>query len=101
MIRSPRHAAFTLIEMITVIAIIAILTGLVLAINGYAQSKGARARADAEIRMLGSALESYRTDNGGYPQDAQKTDSLDPRTAGGADAALGGRYSRSSQFLYG
>jgi Tfp pilus assembly protein PilE len=86
--------------MITVIAVIAILTGLVLAVSSYAQAKGARARADAEIKMLSSAMESYRTDNGGYPQDATKTDGLDPRTALSADSSLGAPYSRSSQFLY-
>ncbi|MEI9895484.1 MAG: type II secretion system protein [Chthoniobacter sp.] len=74
---SPRHAAFTLIEMITVIAIIAILAGLVLAINGVVQKKSATSRADAEIRALSSAVESYKNDNGGYPQDATLTDVLD------------------------
>jgi prepilin-type N-terminal cleavage/methylation domain-containing protein len=96
----PRPAAFTLVEMITVIAIIAILAGLVLAVNGLVQSKSAKARADAEIRMLCSAVESYKTDNGGYPQDSTKTDTLDARTNTSADATLGGRYSLASQFLY-
>ena len=56
MIRPPRLSAFTLVEMITVIAIIAILAGLVLAVNGVVQSKGARARAEKSTRR---ALTSY------------------------------------------
>lgn len=73
-----RHA-FTLIEMITVIAIIAILAGLVLSLTGLVQGKGNRAKAETEIRAVSGALESYKTDAGGYPQDGD-TDTLDPRT---------------------
>jgi len=101
MTRPPRQAAFTLIEMITVIAIIAILAGLVLAINGVVQKKSATARADAEIRQLSSALESYKTDNGGYPQDLAKTDSLDARkTADATDTSATGKLAQSSLYLY-
>ena len=102
MIRPPRHAAFTLIEMITVIAIIAILAGLVLAINGLVQKKSATARADAEIRQLSSALESYKTDNGGYPQDSTKTDGLDARnTSVAVDTTIPlGKLAQSSLYLY-
>ena len=100
MIRSPRRAAFTLIEMITVIAIIAILAGLVLAINGLVQKKSAMARADAEVRQLSSALESFKTDNGGYPQDANFTDLIDPRKDTIPETNGSGKYSNSSRFLY-
>jgi prepilin-type N-terminal cleavage/methylation domain-containing protein len=101
MIRSPRRAAFTLIEMITVIAIIAILAGLVLAVNGLVQKKSALARADAEVKDLSVALESYKTDNGGYPQDANKTDTLDPRNGSvAADTSSSGKMAQSSLYLY-
>src|SRR5260221_246566 len=98
MIRPPRLSAFTLIEMITVIAIIAILAGLVLAVNGLVQQKSAKSRADSEIKMLSTALESYKTDNGGYPQDSTRTDLLDPRKSTTADADQHGLqpYSTSS-----
>ena len=88
--------------MITVIAIIAILAGLILAINGLVQAKSAKARAEAEIRMLSAAMESYKTDIGGYPQDATKTDKLDPRLNTTADADPHGLqpYSASSRYLY-
>jgi prepilin-type N-terminal cleavage/methylation domain-containing protein len=100
MIRSPRHAAFTLIEMITVIAIIVILVSLVLAINGLVQRKSAMARADAEIKLLSQACESYKTDNGGYPQDtaagsSSVTSSLDPRVT-----FVATNYYAACSFLY-
>ena len=34
---------------------------------GYAQKKGARSRAEAEIAAMSAALESYKADNGVYP----------------------------------
>lgn len=92
--RSPTSRAFTLIEMITVIAIIAILSGLVLSISGLVQNKGARAKAEAEIKALSSGLESYKTDFGGYPQDAA-TDALDPRASFKPDS-----YHAASLALY-
>lgn len=99
MIRPPRtSAAFTLIEMITVIAIIAILAGLILAVNGLVQKKSAMARAEGEIRTISSALEAYKTDNGGYPQDPTKTDALDARSA--SDVSPTGKTAQSSLYLY-
>lgn len=59
--------AFTLIELIVVITVIVILTGLVLSTVGYAQKKGARARAETEIAGMSAALESYKADNAAYP----------------------------------
>jgi prepilin-type N-terminal cleavage/methylation domain-containing protein len=63
-------AAFTLIELVIVIAIIAILASLVLAAAHNVQVKGARSRAEAEIAALGAALESYKADNGDYPSNS-------------------------------
>ncbi len=65
--KSTRHEGFTLIELLIVITIIAILAGLILSAAGYAQKKGARSRAEAEIAAVGAALESYKADNGDYP----------------------------------
>lgn len=62
------NKGFTLIELLVVIAIIAILAGLILNTAGYVQKKGAMARAEAEIAALSAALESYKADNGEYPQ---------------------------------
>src|SRR5437867_12252333 len=67
--RSERgYNAFTLIELIVVVGVIIILTGLVLSTVGYAQKKGARARAETEIAAISAACESYKADNGVYPR---------------------------------
>ena len=63
------NAAFTLIELIVVTAVIIILTGLVLSTVGYVQKKGARARAETEIAAMSAACESYKADNGIYPRE--------------------------------
>jgi type II secretory pathway pseudopilin PulG len=70
------NAAFTLIELIVVTAVIIILTGLVLSTVGYVQKKGARARAETEIAAISAACESYKADNGIYPTDASTTEQL-------------------------
>jgi type II secretory pathway pseudopilin PulG len=69
--------AFTLIELLVVISIIIVLAGLVLAASGYVASKGRRSRAEAEIAAISAALESYKADNGIYPQSSE-TNALDP-----------------------
>jgi len=70
-LRSQGNAAtthgFTLIELLVVIVVISILAALVLQTAGYAQKKGARSRAEAEIAALSAALESYKADMGDYP----------------------------------
>lgn len=63
-----RYNAFTLIELIVVIAIIIALAGLVLATSSYVANKGRRSRAEAEIAAISAALENYKADNGIYPR---------------------------------
>ena len=63
-----RQHGFTLIELLVVITVIGVLAGLVLQAAGYAQKKGARSRAEAEIAALSAALENYKSDNGDYPE---------------------------------
>jgi len=58
---------FTLIELMTVLAIIMILAGLIVAGAKYAMTKAGRSRAEAEIAAMENALENYKTDNGYYP----------------------------------
>src|SRR6266536_4570372 len=89
------NGAFTLIELIVVITIIIILTGLVLSTVGYAQKKGARARAETEIAAISAALESYKADNAIYPRNSQ-TDLLNSTNDGNpAD------YATACQYTYG
>jgi type II secretory pathway pseudopilin PulG len=93
-----RCDAFTLIELVLVVGIITVLTGLILSTVGYARKKGARARAETEIAAMSAACENYKADNGVYPKDptaGTATDTLDAKTMG--DPAT---YPTASLVLY-
>jgi prepilin-type N-terminal cleavage/methylation domain-containing protein len=51
--------AFTLVELLTVITIISILTGLILGTAGYVHRKAASSRSLTEISAMAVACESY------------------------------------------
>jgi prepilin-type N-terminal cleavage/methylation domain-containing protein len=104
------NGAFTLIELIVVITVIVILTGLVLSTVGYARKKGARARAETEIAAMSAACESYKADNGVYPRDTTNntTDNLAALTSQTPPDPLptsydpsNAAYSSATLYLYG
>lgn len=59
---------FTLVEVLTVIAIIALLAALILGLAGNAQKKAARSKAEAEISQLESFVTDYQMRYGQVPQ---------------------------------
>ncbi len=59
--------AFTLIELLIVVAIIAILAAIALPNLLEAQTRSKVSRAEADMRSIAVALESYRVDNNNYP----------------------------------
>lgn len=95
-----RYNGFTLIELVLVVGIIAVLTGLLLSTVGYARKKGALARAETEIAAMSAALENYKADNAIYPRDNttnQYTDALDARQNLDATQTV---YQNTSLYLY-
>lgn len=76
--KRPAPHGFTLVEMITVVAIIVVLAGLVISVSGLVSQKANRARADGEIKVMANHLDSFKRDNGTYPK-TEETDKLDPR----------------------
>lgn len=73
------HRGFTLMELVVVMAIIAILAGLSMAALRRARIKAHEAKAKSMIASLQIALSMYETDYGAYPQSAK----------GGADQVNG------------
>jgi type II secretory pathway pseudopilin PulG len=60
-------AAFTLIEVLAVIAIIMILAGIVVGGMEYAKQRQANEKARVQIALLSKAIEEYKMDMGVYP----------------------------------
>ena len=60
---------FTLIELLVVISIIAILAGLLLPALSKARQRARETVATQAMQNIAVALESYRSDWGGYPRD--------------------------------
>jgi prepilin-type N-terminal cleavage/methylation domain-containing protein len=61
--------AFSLIEMLTVIAIIAIIAGIVLGVMPGVMNKKTVARVQTELTQLQAAIEYYKEKHGFYPPD--------------------------------
>ena len=60
--------AFTLLEILTVIAIIAVLASLTIGGMGYYDDKMKYSRTEILIASIEQALEDYKSDNGAYPK---------------------------------
>ncbi len=70
LIFSPRdrRRAFTLIELLTVIAIIGVLAGITFGVVRGVQNRAAISQCRTELAALAAALESYKRQYGDYPQ---------------------------------
>ena len=73
---------FTLIEMMVVITVIAVLAALVSPMVFRNVGDAKRSAAEAQIEILGLALDAYRLDNDYYPSSAQGLDALSRLPAG-------------------
>jgi general secretion pathway protein G len=92
--RAVTRPAFTLIEILVVIAVIAILASLV-APNVFRHVGTARAStARSQLEMLATALDAYRLDTGHYPSTEEGLAALVAAPAGESPAAWRGPYLR-------
>ena len=88
-----QHRAFTLIEIILVLSIIALLLGVGIANLDKFFGGGQRVRARADISTFATALKSYLTDTGKYPSQEQGLGTLQRAPLTGSESrAWAGPY---------
>lgn len=63
-----RRNAFTLVELVTVMAIIMVLAGLTIGGLQYFRQKANIKKAQNQVQLISNALERYKLDNGEYPK---------------------------------
>lgn len=65
--RRPPSAAFTMIELLTVIAIIAILAAIIFPVAGTVRENARRSSTMSNLREIQMAVKQYQLDNRSYP----------------------------------
>ena len=65
--RTPRRSAFTLIELLLVLVILAVLAAVVVPKFTGRSEQARKAAAKTDISMLETALENFEVDSGRYP----------------------------------
>jgi prepilin-type N-terminal cleavage/methylation domain-containing protein len=95
MTQQKRHA-FTLIELLTVVAIITLLISILVPAVNAARKQAARAAARAQISGLSQGIEMFRTDFGYYPssvpQDADGVNADSTRINAGSSHVVQGAH---------
>lgn len=86
---STSRAGFTLVELLSVIAIVGVLSGITFAVTRAVGERGKVTRAQAELAEIASALEEYRRYFGDYPrtlsapgETAVRDDEINPNAPG-------------------
>lgn len=76
----PRHAAFTLVELLTVIGIIALLAALLFPVFATARGKAREITCVSNLRQIGLAIKMYAQDyDEYYPWAVDPTDKYTPQ----------------------
>ncbi len=84
---SPGQRGFTLIEIMVVVAIIAILGAAVVPLIMDRPEQARRVKAEQDIASIASALELYRLDNFNYPSTDQGLEALVEKPTGDPEPA--------------
>ena len=66
-VKKSRCEAFTLVELLAVMAVISMLMGMIVGVGTFAKSLARRARGQAMIEHLNNALSSSKLDRGSFP----------------------------------
>lgn len=80
-----RQSGFTLIEVMVVVAILAILAAVVVPRVMDEPAKARRAKAQQDLRAIESALDLYKLDNFSYPTTDQGLEALVSRPSSGPE----------------
>ena len=67
-----KKKGFTLLELLVVLAILAILIAIAVPVYKGQKEKAAITAHNANVRVLETAVESYRQDKGEYPKDVEQ-----------------------------
>jgi len=89
-VRINNHKGFTLIEVLIIVGIIIILTGMALVYLKNASNKAKVSKAEVEIEMMGRAIEQIEEDTGNYLESLDQLD--DPTPPDGSFSPWWGPY---------
>ena len=89
---SNKQTGFTLIEMMIVVAIMAIMSAMLAPTLFNQVSKAEKARTASDIRQIESALKFYRLDNYRYPTQSQGLQALVTAPSGSEATSWNGPY---------
>ena len=81
-ISPTKHSAssgFTLVELLTVITVIAIIMGMIVGAGQYGRNKALEGKARAAMEQMANALNQWQMDHGSFPQNLSD---IAPKLAG-------------------
>src|SRR5579862_6152096 len=93
-----RDSGFTLVEVLIVVVILGILSGIVVIAVGSSTTNSAQAACKSDAKSVEVALEGYKAQNGSYPAPGAGTPSTSPTTYYSplTSSTNGGPYMRSA-----